>query len=134
MNGTRTAVTTLGSVPLLFVRPMKRYLALASIVLIGSVNAEVPPVMQAREAIAQHHLFYYPSPEYPYEARRDFITGSGVFGLRFDYETGHLREVHVITGTGSGYLDSAAIGVLKHWQAKPRSVRRLTIPITFSKR
>jgi TonB family protein len=87
--------------------------------------------MQAEAAIAQHRLFYHPVPQYPYEAHRDFVTGSGVFELRFDYETGYLREVHVASGTGSAFLDSAAIGTLKRWQAKPRSVHKITVPVTF---
>ncbi len=112
---------------------MKRLLAFMLSFAIGSAEADAPPIMQVEDAVAQHRLFYYPIPEYPYEARRSVITGSGLFELRFDYETGHLREVHVARGTGSAFLDSAAIGTLKRWQAKPRSVHNLIVPVTFAK-
>jgi|GEM_PF-5917070 len=113
---------------------MKRYLALMLILVAASAKAATPPVMLAEEAIAQHRLLYHPVPEYPYKARRNSITGSGIFELSFDYETGHLREVHVVRGTGSAFLDSAALGTLKRWQAKPRSVNKVTVPVTFTKR
>lgn len=112
---------------------MKRWLVFMLSLAIGSAEAGAPPTMRAEDAIAQHRLFYHPIPQYPYEARRSLITGSGLFELRFDYETGHLREVHVARGTGSAFLDSAAIGTLKRWQAKPRSVRKLMVPVTFTK-
>ena len=112
---------------------MTRYLLIMLILATTSVHADTPPIMLAEDAIAQHRLFYYPRPEYPYEARRRSITGSGVFDLRFDYDTGHLREVHVASGTGSPLLDSAAIGALKRWQAKPRMVRKIRVPVTFTK-
>ncbi len=98
-----------------------------------AMGADAPPVMSSEDAIRQHLLFYYPFPEYPSEARRQSITGSGIRELRFDYESGHLREVHVVTSTGSPLLDSSAIAGLKRWQAKPHSVRGIRVPVTFTR-
>ena len=76
-------------------------------------------------------LLSHPRPEYPYEARRKRIRGSGVFLLRFDYETGHVRQIHIVHSTGSPILDEAAVTVLKQWIAKPRSIHLMDVPITF---
>lgn len=35
--------------------------------------------MHAEDAIRQNLLISHPPPEYPYEARQKFITGTGVF-------------------------------------------------------
>jgi TonB family protein len=82
--------------------------------------------------LRQNLLLKHPPPEYPYEARSRGIMGSGIFLLRFDYETGHLRQVHVAKSMGSAILDQAAIAALKQWQAKPRSVYVTDVPITMS--
>jgi TonB family protein len=89
-------------------------------------------VMRLNDALNKHLLLYAIRPEYPYEMRHHGVTGKGVFGLRFDYETGHLQEIHVIKSTGSPMLDKYTIDSLKHWKAKPRSIHRLRVPISFT--
>lgn len=59
------------------------------------------------------------------------LTGSGVFEMKFDYESGRLREVHVVQSTGQPKLDAYTTAALKQWKAKPRSVHTLRLPITF---
>ena len=59
-------------------------------------------------------------------------SGSGIFDLRFDYETGQFREVHVVQSTGHPQLDESAIDALKRWKAKPRSIHTLRVPIVFT--
>jgi len=44
----------------------------------------------------------------------------------------HLREVHVVQGTGAPLLDGYTIGALKLWKAKPHSLHTLLVPIKFT--
>jgi TonB family protein len=98
----------------------------------ASSFAVSPEPMTVEEAQAKQLLLFAARPSYPYEARKQRLSGSGVFDLRFDYETGHLREIHVVESTGQNVLDGHAIGALKLWKAKPRSIHTLRIPITFT--
>jgi TonB family protein len=91
-----------------------------------------PEPMQLDEALQKHLLLHAPRPEYPYEARARRKTGSGVYELKFDYETGHLREIHVVKGIEDFPLDMYAMATLKVWRAKPRSIHALLVPVTFT--
>src|ERR1700759_2707556 len=73
---------------------------IASIPLLGST----PEVMSATEAVKNHLLVRVVPLEYDYEARARQMEGRGVFDLVFDYETGHLREVHVVEALPSSRL------------------------------
>jgi TonB family protein len=95
-----------------------------------------PEMMTEQEAVTKDLLLFAVRPDYPYEALSRKRSGSGVFDLTFDYESGHLREVHVVKSTGWRVLDAHAIGALKLWKAKPRSLHTIRVPIifTFSRR
>ena len=92
-----------------------------------------PEVMTGAEAAQRGLLIKVVRPEFPYEARGRHKGGSGVFELRFDYETGHLREIHVVRALPDPILQKAAIDALKQWQAKPRSIHVLRFAVTFLK-
>jgi hypothetical protein len=98
-----------------------------------SSSATSEDIMPLNEAIQKRLLLVAAKPKWPHEApdgvRRRSSTG--VFELKFDYESGHLREVHVVTSTGDRILDAHAIGSLKVWQAKPRSIHNLLVPVAF---
>ena len=94
--------------------------------------AEVPKVFTVQEAAQV--LRYAVKPDYSYEARRTRTTGSGIFELRFDYETGRLKAIDIVQSTGSRLLDHDAINGLKEWKAKPHTVHVMRIPITFTMR
>ena len=96
---------------------------------IASAASNVPKIYSVEEAAQV--LRYAVKPEYSDEARRLRISGSGLFELRFEYETGRLKGIHIVVSTGSRVLDHDAIAGLKEWKAKPRSVRTLRIGITF---
>jgi TonB family protein len=83
------------------------------------------------EAMRRNLLLRHPVPEYPYEARRLKLSGSGAFQLKFDYDTGLLREIHIVRSTGKRVLDDAAISALKLWRAEPRSLHSIRQPVTF---
>ena len=56
------------------------------------------------DAVRQKFLLRAPRPEYPFQARRQKFTGSELYELRFDYDTGHLREVHIVKRAGDRVL------------------------------
>jgi TonB family protein len=90
-----------------------------------------PPLTTIEEAESKQLLVFAAKPSYPYEAYRMRVSGEGIFDLKFDYETGHLREIHVVKSTGNNFLDGHSIGALKLWKAKPRSIHTLRVPIGF---
>ena len=92
----------------------------------------MPPVMRSEEAMRQGLLLKHPRPEYPLDARANRITGKGEFEIRFDYDTGHLREVRILKSTGHRSLDKSAIETFQKWQAKPHGLRAISVPVSFA--
>jgi TonB family protein len=110
---------------------MKRCLVILLLFAATYSRAGLPPVMRVEDAKRQNLLLTDPRPEYPLEARLKRLTGKGVFELRFNYDTGRLREIHIATSTGHWTLDRSVIATLKDWQAKPHSLRTIRVPIAF---
>jgi protein TonB len=73
-----------------------------------------------------------PRPEYPYEARRQKITGEGVVVMAVDPITGNVTSVSISKSTGSTFLDNAAVAGFKRWRFKPGTVSSVTCPVTFT--
>jgi TonB family protein len=73
-----------------------------------------------------------PRPEYPYEARRQRITGDGVVVMTVDRLTGNVTTVSMSKTTGSPFLDNAAVAGFKRWRFKPGTVSPVTCPVTFT--
>jgi len=77
-------------------------------------------------------IVYYPTPEYPLEARREHMTGTGIFVLEVDAPSGTVTRVKVVRSTGFPILDKSAVDTLKRWRFRPNKVAKIRIPITFS--
>ena len=73
-----------------------------------------------------------PRPEYPYEARRQRLTGSGLATLTIDRTTGAVIRVTMARSTGSAVLDNATISGLRRWRFKPGTVSQVQTPITYT--
>lgn len=73
-----------------------------------------------------------PRPEYPYEARRSKITGSGVCVMTVDPGSGAVTSADMAQSTGSPILDNAATSAFRRWRFKPGTVSRVRTPITFT--
>jgi TonB family protein len=73
-----------------------------------------------------------PRPGYPYEARRQRITGSGIVVMTVDFATGSVGNVSMAESTGSPVLDNAAVAAFTRWRFKPGTVSRVRSPITFT--
>lgn len=73
-----------------------------------------------------------PRPEYPYEARRSKITGSGVCVMTVDPGSGAVTSAEMAQSTGSPVLDNAATSAFRRWRFKPGTVSKVRTPITFT--
>jgi len=73
----------------------------------------------------------HPYPAYPYEAKANCERGSGLFRIKFNYESGHAIDVVVLQTTGYQDLDQAAIKALRNWSVKPRTHRDIDVPVKF---
>jgi periplasmic protein TonB len=73
-----------------------------------------------------------PRPEYPYEARRQKITGDGIALLTIDQNSGDVIQVTMSKSTGNPLLDNAVLAGLRRWRFKPGTVSSVTCPITFA--
>ena len=73
-----------------------------------------------------------PRPEYPYEARRQRITGSGVVAMTINPVNGGVSSVSMSHTTGSPFLDNAALTAFRRWRFKPGTVSSVTCPVTFT--
>jgi TonB family protein len=75
-------------------------------------------------------LVYAPQPTYPYTARKEGVTGSGRFRIRFDAR-GNATSVDVIQSTGNRPLDMNTIYYLKFWRIAPGNKSELVVPISY---
>jgi TonB family protein len=73
-----------------------------------------------------------PRPEYPFEARRQKLTGSGVVSFKIDSASGSVLDVTMAQSTGSAILDNAAISGFRRWRFKPGTPARVQTAITFT--
>jgi TonB family protein len=71
-----------------------------------------------------------PWPQYPYEARRRRLTGTGVLRIYVD-ESGKVTGVTIIKSTGHRQLDDAGLKAFGQWRAKPGPRREVDMPLRF---
>ena len=73
-----------------------------------------------------------PRPEYPYEARRQRITGSGIVAMTIDPVSGNVSSVSMAQSPGSPFLDNAALTAFRRWRFQPGTVSSVRCPVTFT--
>ena len=73
-----------------------------------------------------------PRPQYPYEVRRQKITGDGIALMTIDPSTGNVVDVTMSKSTGNVSLDNAAVIGFRRWRFKPGTVSSVTCPVTFT--
>jgi periplasmic protein TonB len=91
----------------------------------------------ARGAVAQFGsvkalVMYGRRPEYPYDARRQRITGSGIALLTVAPAVGNVIGVRIVQSSGSVILDNATLDALRRWRFKPGSVSSVQVPFTYT--
>ncbi len=75
---------------------------------------------------------YAPRPVYPYEARRQRITGSGLALLTVASADGNVVDVRMARSCGSVILDNATLDAFRRWHFKPGTVERVQVPIAYT--
>lgn len=76
-------------------------------------------------------MIFKPRIQYPYEARRSKITGSGTIVVSVGPD-GSVTSCSMGASTGSAILDNAATSAFRSARFKPGTVPRVKIPITFT--
>ena len=71
-------------------------------------------------------------PEYPADARRQHLTGSGLFALHITTD-GRVARVEALKSIGHPVLDQAAIAAFRQWRFRPRSIDVVRVPIRYVK-
>lgn len=69
--------------------------------------------------------------EYPYEDRRSYHEGSGLYRITLDPETGVVRNVTVLKSTGWISLDNAALRGLRQLRMKPGKWKQVDFPFVY---
>ena len=75
---------------------------------------------------------YAPRPVYPYEARRQRVTGAGVALLTVDQTLGTVTDVLMVQSCGNAILDNSTLDALRRWRFKPGNAARVQVPITYT--
>jgi protein TonB len=76
-------------------------------------------------------MVFKPRIQYPYEARRSKITGSGTVVVTVGGD-GSVTGASMGASTGSPILDNAATSAFRSARFKPGTVPKVKIPITFT--
>jgi TonB family protein len=77
-------------------------------------------------------VVYAPRPAYPYEARRQRLTGSGLALLTVDQTSGIVTDVLMAQSCGSAILDKPTLNALRRWRFRPGTAVRIQVPITYT--
>ena len=76
-------------------------------------------------------MIYKPRIEYPYEARKRGITGSGIVAVEIDKATGTVTKAYMLKSTGSRILDDAAVSAFRTAKFAGDFRSPVKIPIQF---
>jgi TonB family protein len=93
----------------------------------ANISAPVPMSL----SVAQSMAISAPLPEYPYEAKRRHLTGSGICLVTVDTATGTVTNATMFQSTGSPLLDKLTIQTFKSWRFKPGTVSEVRVPISY---
>jgi TonB family protein len=77
-------------------------------------------------------ISYAPRPVYPYQARRQRLTGSGVALIIVDQTSGAVTDVSMTQSCGHPMLDTATLDALRRWRFKAGSATNVQVPITYT--
>jgi TonB family protein len=94
--------------------------------------ASLAPSLRSSGANAKLFAVVSPRPSYPYEARKNHVTGSGAVVVDVDPSTGAILSATISETTGSAILDNAAMAAFRRWRFRSGAPRRVRIPFTFT--
>ena len=92
----------------------------------GPVGPPSGPAPSGRAA-----MVFKPNLQYPYEAKRARMTGSGVIVVTVN-ASGGVTSATMGKSTGHAVLDNAATAAFRSARFKPGTVPQVRIPITFT--
>jgi TonB family protein len=93
----------------------------------ATISAPVPVSL----SVAQSMAITAPLPDYPYEAKRRNLTGSGICVVTVDTATGTVTNATMFQSTGSPLLDKLTVQTFKSWRFKPGTVSQVRVPISY---
>ena len=94
---------------------------------LASSSTPTPLSLPAAQAMAVSA----PLPEYPYQARRANITGSGVCVMTIDTTSGKVTGAMMAQSTGDAILDNTTINTFRRWRFKPGTVSQVRVPVDY---
>ena len=77
-------------------------------------------------------VMYAPRLVYPYEARRQRITGSGRAVFTVDPTSGNVTDVVMVQSCSSAILDNATLEAFRRWRFKSGTASTVQVPITYT--
>lgn len=77
-------------------------------------------------------MTYAPRPVYPYEGRRQPVTGSGIALLTVDQTSGGVTNAIMARSCGNAILDNSTLDTLRRWRFKSGAPTRVQVPITYT--
>ena len=98
---------------------------------VRSEAASIPAPVPMSLSVAQSMAINAPLPDYPYEAKRRNLSGSGVCVVTVDTATGRVTDATMSQSTGSPFLDKFTIQTFKNWRFKPGAVSQVRVPISY---
>jgi TonB family protein len=96
-----------------------------------STPPEFPAVMSMSMSAAKAIAVRAPLPEYPYQAIRAKITGSGLCVMIVDTASGKVTNAIMAQSTGNAILDKVTTNTFLSWRFKPGTVSQVRVPITY---
>ena len=70
-------------------------------------------------------------PQYPYEAKRAHITGSGICVMTVNTFSGNVTGAVMEQSTGNGILDKVTTDAFRKWRFKPGTLSQIRVPISY---
>jgi len=90
-----------------------------------------PVVTSLSLPAAQAMAVSAPLPEYPYQAKRANITGSGVCIMTIDAASGNVTDAIMAQSTGDAMLDKVTTNTFRRWRFKLGTVSQVRVPIDY---
>jgi TonB family protein len=93
----------------------------------ASSSTATPLSLRAAQAMAVSA----PLPDYPYQAKRANITGSGICIMTIDSASGKVTAAMMAQSTGDAMLDKVTTNTFRRWRFKPGTVSLVRVPIDY---
>jgi len=108
-------------------------IACLSVTAVCSVVAEENSVSTLKKETKGKALAIYAlRPEYPLQAQRNRLSGSGVALLEVDKCTGYVTSARMLQSMGHKILDDVALKAFRQWRFKPGTASQIKIPINYT--